>query len=124
MYAMTMPPRKPSDDDDLWQGIPVTKANRRFLYDVLGLVMADMKRNDGRSPPMSFQQYRKMVYGHIDALAREVNASSSFTNIDTIPDTGLFRIRSGRRRITGSSVHRFRNNQRPFRKANRSSSGR
>ena len=34
------------------------------------------------------------------------------------------RIRAGKRRITGSSVHRFRNNQRPFRKANRSSSGR
>ena len=79
---MTMPPRKPSDDDDLWQGIPVTQVNRRFLFDVLGLVLADMKRNEGRSPPMSFQQLRKMMYGHIDALAREVNASSSFTNID------------------------------------------
>ena len=30
----------------------------------------------------------------------------------------------GSRRITGSAVHRFRNSQRPFRKANRSSAGR
>ncbi len=41
-----------------------------------------------------------------------------------ILDAGLFWIRAASRRITGSSVHRFRNNQRLFRKANRSSSGR
>ena len=79
---MTIPPRKPSDDHKLWQGVPVTQANRRFLFDVLGLVMSDMKRKEGSSPPMSFQQFREMVYGHMDALAREINASPSLANID------------------------------------------
>jgi len=46
------------------------------------------------------------------------------TASDIIPEAGLFRIRAARRRITGFSVHRFRNNHRLFRKANRSSSGR
>ena len=79
---MTMPHRKPSDDRNFWDGIAVTQANRRFLFDVLALVMADMQRNDGMSPPMSFDQYRETVYGHIDALAQETNAGSSFTKID------------------------------------------
>ena len=30
---MTMPPRKPSDDPEFWDGIAVTQANRRFLFD-------------------------------------------------------------------------------------------
>ena len=79
---MTMPRRKPSDDPNFWDGIAVTQANRRFLFDVLALVLADMKRNDGKSPPMSFNQLRKTVYGHIDALAKETNAEASFTKID------------------------------------------
>ena len=55
---MTRPRRKPSDDDQFWHGISVTQVNRRFLFDVLAVVMADMKRNDGRSPPLSFEQFR------------------------------------------------------------------
>ena len=79
---MTMPPRKPSDDDEFWADISVTQANRRFLFDVLALVMADMKRHEGMSASMPFHQYRETVYGHIDALAQETNAGSSFTKID------------------------------------------
>ena len=79
---MTMPRRKPSDDDRFWAGIAVTRANRRFLFDVLALVMADMKRNEGRNPPMSFHEFRETVYGHMDALAKETNAKTRFTNID------------------------------------------
>ena len=79
---MTKPRRKPSDDPNFWHGIAVTQANRLFLFDVIALVLADMKRNDGRSPPMSFNQLRETVYGHIDALAKETNARASFTKID------------------------------------------
>ncbi len=80
---MTMPRRKPSDDDKFWDGIAVTQANRRFLFDVLALLMSDMKRNEGMSPPMSFNQFRETVYGHIDALAKETNSGASFTKIDS-----------------------------------------
>ena len=79
---MTKPRRKPSDDDLFWHGISVTQVNRRYLFDVLALVMADMKRNDGRSPPLSFEQFRATVYGHMDALARETNATARYTKID------------------------------------------
>ena len=79
---MTMPRRKPSDDDKFWAGIAVTQANRRFLFDVLALIMSDMKRNEGSSPPMSFHQFREAVYGHMDALAKETNARARFTSID------------------------------------------
>ena len=75
-------PPKPSDDETFWEGIAVTQANRRFLFDVLALVMSDMKRNDGASTPLSFQQFRETVYGHIDALAKETNARSPYTQID------------------------------------------
>ena len=79
---MTMPPRKPSDDPEFWDGIAVTQANRRFLFDVLALVMSDVKRNDGMNAPVSFDQFRETVYGLIDALAKETNAGASFTKID------------------------------------------
>ena len=79
---MTMPPRKPSDDDEFWTGISVTRANRRFLFDVLALVMSDMQRHEGKSPPMSFHEFRKTVYGHMDTLAQETNARCRFTKID------------------------------------------
>ena len=78
---MTTPRRKPSDDE-FWGSIAVSRANRRFLFDVLALVMSDMKSNDGRSPPMSFQEFRETVYGHMDALAKETNARCRFTQID------------------------------------------
>lgn len=80
---MTTPHRKPSDDEKFWDGIAVTQANRRFLLDVLALVMVDMKRNEGSGPCMSFRQFRETVYGHMDALARETNASARYTKIDT-----------------------------------------
>ena len=79
---MTMPRRKPSDDPNFWDGIAVTQVNRRFLFDVLALVLADMKCHEGMSAPMPFHQYRETVYGHIDALAKETNAEASFTKID------------------------------------------
>ena len=79
---MTMPRRKPSDDRNFWDGISVTQANRRFLFDVLALVLADTMRNEDMSVPLSFHQLRETVYGHIDALARETNAEASFTKID------------------------------------------
>ena len=79
---MTMPPRKPSDDDEFRADISVTRANRRFLFDVLALVMSDMQRNEGKSPPMSFHKFREMVYGHMDALAKETNARCRYTKID------------------------------------------
>ena len=47
---MTTPRRKPSDDDKFWDGIAVTRVNRRFLFDLLALIMSDMQRNDGKSP--------------------------------------------------------------------------
>ena len=80
---MTMSYRKPSDDDRFWDGIAVTQANRRFLLDVLALVMVDVKRNEGSGPCTSFRQFRETVYGHMDAVARETNASARYTKIDT-----------------------------------------
>ena len=79
---MTTPRRKPSDDDKFWDGIAVTRVNRRFLFDLLALIMSDMQRNDGKSPPKSFRQFRKAVYKHIDALARETNGRCRYTKID------------------------------------------
>ena len=79
---MTTPRRKPSDDDKFWDGIAVTRLNRRFLFDVLALAMLEMQHNDGTSPPMSFSRYREAVYEHVDALARETNRRCRYTKID------------------------------------------
>ena len=79
---MAHSPRKPSDDPQFWYGIAVTQVNRRFLFDVLALIASEMQRNDGTGQPMSFPQFRKALYRHMDALARETNRRCRYTKID------------------------------------------
>ncbi|MDE0000797.1 MAG: hypothetical protein OXP09_06495 [Gammaproteobacteria bacterium] len=79
---MARRPRKPSDDPLIWFGNSAAADLGRYLYDVLALVMCEMQKSDAKNEATSFDDFRKLLYRHMDALANQANLIARAKVID------------------------------------------
>ena len=57
----------------IWFGKSAADDLSRYLYDVLALVMCEMQKSDAKNEATSFDDFRKLLYRHLDALANQAN---------------------------------------------------